>query len=158
MYKDIIIEALNNESKRDKIFKKTYYKPLMEKITNMSEKESKRLVSEAKVNESIGSWLTLMTTKDDECSKKCQGAHIIYYKRRLCLLKCRLPIYERSLAGLKREAAKEIKVNPASRQRYEQAILKLENKISKIKLMIHRYETSGELKNIFINADRDWTS
>jgi len=154
MYKDIIVEALNNESKRDKVFKKIYYKPLMEKVNNMSEKESKRLIAEAKVNESIGSWLSLMTTKSDECSKKCQGAHILYYKRRLCLLKCRVPLYEKSLAGIKREAAK----NPAQKEMYDEAILKLQNKINKMKLMIHRYESSGFLKNAYINVNRDWTS
>lgn len=158
MYKKIIIEAINNEAKKDKVFNKTYRNNLIEKVNNMSEKDSKRLVAEAKIEESIGSWLMVGAIHSDECTKKCGTSDILYYKRRLCLLKCRLPKYERALAGLKREAAKESKINPSSKPRYDKAILKLTKKIAHMKLMIHRYETSGFIKNAYINVNKDYQS
>jgi hypothetical protein len=158
MYKNIIIEAINNEAKKDRVFNKTYKKELIEKVNNMSEKESKKLVAEAKLEESIGSWLMVGAVHSDECTKKCGASNILYYKRRLCLLKCRLPKYERALAGLKREAAKESKIDPSSTERYNKAILKLSKKIAHMKLMIHRYETSGFIKNAYVNVNRDYTS
>ena len=46
----------------------------------MSEKESKKLVAEAKLEESIGSWLMVGAVHSDECTKKCGASNIFIIK------------------------------------------------------------------------------